>query len=910
MTGIRPNGVRSRVARSWRRLTGAAAVSALAFGLIAGGCCLVAVAGPRASAALRTTAFRQTVAAAPALDKAVVGTIDDDSLATALGGSLDAAQLAHLQRQLRENVSRFLPQASPASDWAGITTPFAGFADHSPEVSAGQGTQLELSYRGDLSAQARLVAGALPASPSAAGRQDVVPVAVTAATAARFSLRVGSRLALPGSTGISVVVSGIVAPKAPGSPFWQLDSIVTAPVLVTPADGAPYWQGGAFVAASALPVLSGRFSPPLIQVTWMLGLALSRLSPARAAVLAGSLPARLNQAGELEFASSQTVAAIGLSTGILPVLTQFASQESGVSDVLDLMSVSLAAVGAAVVLLAAWLMAAQRREEFAVLRARGASRWHLAAASLTGSAVAAVPGATLGIAAGVLLTPGPAAPLAWWLAGLTIAAALAGPVLITVRMQRGYAVPGRPDRPPRRIGAARRAVAEFALAAGSVGGLLVLRHQGAGPGGGLYASAAPILLAVPVAIVAIRVYPLALRPLLAIVSRRPGVTGFLGLARAARVSATTVLPVFAMVLALSLVSFAGMVRGAVSRGEVAASWQESGADAVVAVPGVLSRAQQRAVAAVPGVRRTAAFGLMTGTVGYASGGLTTLIADPAQYAALLADEPTAPAPASFTTWTARAAPGPVPVLASPAMAAELGHRAVPLDLTDGPRVVVRVAGVVPAASQVNAIGAESAAGYLVLPRAAVGTDAPAPSIMLLTGSDIDGGALTALARRWAHAGATVVLRGQLLAALQRAALQHDAYVELALGGVAAGIGCLLVLLLTLLLSASSRELTLARGAAMGLSPGQGRSLAVIELLPQLAAVLIGGLACGLALAPLLGPALSLSVFTGSSAGVRLQIEPLWLTATAIVLVVLAVATLTGQMALASRRTPRSLRIGG
>ncbi len=75
-----------------------------------------------------------------------------------------------------------------------------------------------------------------------------------------------------------------------------------------------------------------------------------------------------------------------------------------------------------------------------------------------------------------------------------------------------------------------------------------------------------------------------------------------------------------------------------------------------------------------------------------------------------------------------------------------------------------------------------------------------------------------------------------------------------------------MLLLSLLLSASSRRLALARMATMGLSAGQARLLGVPELLPELAAA-GGGL------------------------------------------VVLAIVILTGQTLLTDRNAARSLRLG-
>jgi hypothetical protein len=130
-----------------------------------------------------------------------------------------------------------------------------------------------------------------------------------------------------------------------------------------------------------------------------------------------------------------------------------------------------------------------------------------------------------------------------------------------------------------------------------------------------------------------------------------------------------------------------------------------------------------------------------------------------------------------------------------------------------------------------------------------------------------------------------------------------------LGGVAAGVYGLLVLLLSLLLTAAARTLALARMSTMGLTDGQARLLGVVELLPQLVAVLVGGLGCAVALVPLVGPALSLGVVTSSTSSIPLQVQPEWLVAAGLGLVVLAVVTLLGQTMLADRNAARSLRIG-
>jgi len=898
----------------WRLITGAASATAVAFCLVAFACTLVAVAGPRASAQLDTKAFRQLAATTPAADKTVMGTLDADTVGTALNKQVGAAQIDVFKADLRHNLEKTLPLAPAAADWDGLTTPFTGFAYHAGK-SGTKGGQLELVYRDNFSKNVRVVAGSLPAglpdtSPDAA---STVQIAVTTATAERFSLRVGSKVPLAG-TGLVLQVTGIVAPvHQRAAPFWTVDPVAAAPVLIQPQEGEPYWQGGAFVSAAQVGVLQNRFVATNIQVIWTFPLALDNLTAGQANRLALALPAALSTAGQLIFTGGNT-ASVNLSSGALALVGEFAAQRGAVGNLLNLMSVSLAVVGAAVVLLVAWLMAEKRREEFAVLRARGASRRQLAGVAFAGSAVAALPGVAAGVVVAVVLTPGTQPALSSWLAGLTVLVALAGPVLITVRMHRGYATASRPDQPAGRISSLRRLVAEAALALGSVGGLIALRHQGAAAphGGDLYASAAPILAAIPVAIVMLRLYPLLVLPLLRLAARRTGVTAFLGLARAARVSATAVLPAFAMVLALSLVSFAGMVRGAVVRGEVAQSWQAVGADAVVSLPNSMSAAQQHAIARLPGVERSVPVAISTAQSGPGAA-LAVVFADPAQYAALQAATPFGPVPASFANWRGGAGghtPGPVPALVSPGLTTQLVDKTLTLNLQFGQRLRVQGVGVGPAMSQVPGITGIDVGGYIVVPASAASRFAPPPSTMLVVGSNLDGSALAAVVARWHVAGTDVVRRAQLLSGLEQAPLQRGAYAELALGGVAAAIGCMLVLLLTLMLSGQSREMTLARATTMGLSAAQGRALALIEALPQILSVVVGGLVSALVLVPLVGPTLGLSVFTGSAASVSVRIEPAWLAGTAIALLVLAIVTVTGQMVLASRQAPRSLRIGG
>lgn len=888
----------------WRALAGSASVAAVALGLLACLCTLLAVAGPRAAAQLRTTAFRQFIAGAPALDKDVVGSVGDSVLGIGRPQGLTAGQIQLAGAELRRNL-RGLPLAGAAADWNSLTTPLLAVTDTAPAVRAVLPPKLELSYRNTLAANVRVVAGRLPGGHPGSGATTILQAAVTEATARRFGLDVGSRLVLPG-TGLELAVTGIVQPRDPAAPFWTADRTVATPVLEDATSVKPFWIGGAFIGAGAVGALQTRINISGTKVTFTFPLELGNLTSAQARALQPALAGALSTAGQITVGPAIPVS-ITLSSGVGQIIGEFAAGAASAGSVLDLLSISLAVLGAVLVLLAAWLLAQQRRQDFALLRARGAARRQLALQILATSAVVVVPGAAAGAATAVALTPAAPNPLSWWLAGLGVLASLAGPVLFTVRLHRGYAAPTRPDRPAGRLSSARRMVVEGALLLGAVGGLLVLRHQGTASGSpGAYPSAAPALLAIVVAVVVLRVYPLMVRGLLRVASRRAGPVAFLGLARAARVSASAILPAFAMVLALALVSFAGMVRGAVTRGEVAASWQQAGADAVISGTGPVSPALQQAVAAVPGVQHSAAVAIGAGELGSGQQ-FAVVFVDPARYAALIAATPLPSAPSRFVAAAGGRHPsGPVPALASPALAAQLGRAPVSVQVS-GQRAEVRVVGQAAAMSAITGIG--GGAGYLVLDRRVAGSAAGPPNALLVVGPALSRPRLAAAVRRYGP-GASIVFRSRLLAGLAAAPLRHGAYLALALGGVAAAICSLLVLLLSLLLSAQSRQRSLARMSTMGLSAAQGRLLALTETLPLLLAVLVGGAASAAALGPLIGPALSLASLTGSASGVPVLIEPAWLGATAAGLLALTIATLTGQTSVASRSAARSFQMEG
>lgn len=862
-----------RLRAAWASLVGSAGAAAAGLGLLVACCVFLATAAPRESLGLRTQALHRELAAASPLQHYVTGTVNYSGYASGFQAPPGATELAATRAELSAALRRDgLPLSDSGTGWTELATGLVPVTGLAPTVSAGlslRQPQMKVLYRDDLSRFARLVAGRLPGAPPAAA--DVLQVAVTTATAVRFGLHPGSRVGVGPLS--AIVVSGIVRPLMPQAPFWAAQPIAAAPILANKsANDPPYWTGAAFVGPQELSLLPGVFDPAAMNLSWSFPLALGSLTAAQASVLNEALVQAQTQPVLPSGSLNAGPEPITISSGIAGVLGGFVQQDGATGQVLDMLSVSLAVVGAVVVLLGAYLVAERRRREFATLRARGASTGELGLLALRTAATVVVPAAVVAGAAAVALTPTGWGPLAWLLPGLTVAVALASLPSISMWQHRRLR-PAAAAEPAGRRSLGPRLAAEVALVAAAAGGLAVLAQSGgsAPSGVAVYPSLAPVLVAVPAAILVMRLYPPVLRVLRRVTGIRSGTAGFVGFTRAATAPVAAVLPVFALVLALSVVAFGAMVGSAVSGGETAASWQRTGADAIIDASTstrTLDSAARHAIAAVPGVEHTAGILVLPGSAGGQA--LTVAAVDPSQYAALIAATPDPPFAAASLAGPA-AGRSPVPALVSPAAAQLVGRRSA-LGVGTG-QIDIRTVGTAP---RLPGVGA----GLLVvIPVSALGAGPPPPTILLAVGPHLDGSRLEAVVRRVVP-GSVVTLRSAVLASLAAAPVSSGASAAIALGTVAAAALCALVILVGVLLSAPARDVTLARLRVLGLAPRQAGWLVVAEVLPAIVAGAAGGIACALAMAPLLGTSIDLSVFTGEPGGAGLRPQPVVLAATA------------------------------
>ena len=251
-----------RPALSGRNRIGTAAVgngvaAFAALGILVLVTVFVAVALPRANLGYRTRVLRQTFSAASPEQTAVLADADITGLTQSVFNTaqaiLSVGQVSLDGNWMADSLRRVgLPLAPAAAQWAGVTAS-AGQLSGAPRPVPGSMAppQLELLYRSPLGSNARLVAGSLPAGFAGQGGDAAFEVAVTAATAARLGLHVGSRLQAAGQ---ALVVTGIIQPVNPGSSFWTVDSSAPVPALTYPNPNAPpFLSTAAFVGAARSP---------------------------------------------------------------------------------------------------------------------------------------------------------------------------------------------------------------------------------------------------------------------------------------------------------------------------------------------------------------------------------------------------------------------------------------------------------------------------------------------------------------------------------------------------------------------------------------------------------------------------------------------------------------------------------
>ncbi|MFF5402291.1 FtsX-like permease family protein [Streptomyces misionensis] len=700
-----------------------------------------------------------------------------------------------------------------------------------------------------LAEHARVRTGRLPRAdrPVDAATTEV-EAAVTTATADRLHITAGSviHVPAPGRPPLRARVTGILLPRDPGGAYWSTVPRLRTPALMTvPTPGADpprYWLGGLLLPQGAAPALLATSADPVRY--WFLAPDPGALHAHDLGALKSAVAALESGPGLRRARAATADDGTGVTTQLDDTLASFARLRSGIAPLVSLAGAGAATVVAVVLLMAGALAADRRHAELALLRARGAALPALAGRLLAETSVIAVPAGALGLLAALLAVPAGRTGYALAAAGaVTLTACAALPLRAawahrTVRSSVPRADPAtvRPSR--------RRTIAELTVLVLAAGAVEALRRRGAT--GDQLVALAPVLIGVVAALIVLRLTPFLLRRLTGPAGRLRGAVVPLSLARASRARSSAVLPLLALLTALTTAAFGGSVLAGVAAARDRAALLAVGADARVASDAPLPTATAARVRAVPGVRSVAPVGIDYQAKPMDGQDSVPLISvDPASYGRLATHTGLGP----FRAPELRPAGGTLPALASPSVAARYGtRRPFTVRLQDGGSVTVRIALVR------DATPALPGADFLVVDRAGLTAPADRPTALFLTGDGLTASAL----RRAAGTPATVQLRATERARYARSPLQSGAE-DVYTAAVAAGAGfAVLALLLSLLRAAPERAALLARLRTMGLTRAEGRRLLVLESLPQSALAAAAGALTGWATTRLLSPALDLT----------------------------------------------------
>ncbi len=787
---------------------------------------------------------------------------------------------------------------------------------------------LQLRYQAGLLDEVRWVQGRAPGD-GTAGEPDgssssPLAIALDQGVASTLDMRVGDRILLTpdeeSSTGggnVTVVVSGLFVPDNPTALPWGHDPLMLSPGSeFTPAGElfAEYATG--LVDRDQLAALGGVTSA--LEFDWHYPLRTQPLDATNVAEVLAAVEQVTAQG--LTFPPPPrgipilgTTPSVTVTSGVPDVLRVYVYQAATAQGVAALVLTGLFVLALLVLGLATQLSIQRRRLALALARDRGASPGQLVGVLAIEAAMVAVPAALAGYALAVGVVPDGTAPLSVVLVILLVLGCVAFVALGGWRAQRAGAA--RREDVVVAHGSKRRAAAEVLVVLLAVGGLILLRRRGVGDngaGGDPFLATVPVLLALSMGVLALRAYPLLLRPLVRLVGRGAGVVSFLSLARAVRQPFTTTLPLAVLLLGLGFSVFASAVETTVDRGQEDAAWRAVGAD--FRLESSAFRAGQVArISSTAGVTSTvSAFAPDAPALVPEDGNrlpVRFLAVDPVAYSGLLEDAPTGLAPRADLAAVdgSNATPsGVIPALVSPGVAAA-GDGPLNINLGNGVgEQDIRVVGVL------DEFPTDEGEEFVVVDLAALRVANGAPVRPTELYVDAPASAAGEITQRADDLGQPILVTGR---AQTLADISHSPFVEgtvtaFRLGSVAAAGYCLLAMSLTLVLTAHSRTRLLAALRTLGVSRRQARSLMALELTPMVAVVVLTGLAVGVALPYLLVPVVDLTPFTGGSAPPVIRVDPLLAGALAlglVVVVTVAAAVTTGLER--QRRLGEAARIG-
>jgi putative ABC transport system permease protein len=826
---------------------------------------LVAIAGPHLVLRTLDSGAAETVAAA--------GSRADLLAIAAVGYSpgyvTTGAQAISLAGDLPARLPAGLRAVNDEVDLTVATSPLAVRTTDSTPTDNEQTSIAMLTEQN--AAELTVTAGTMPKTNS----DGVVPVVVSGAIAKARGLTVGSELDVALGqrsevTGKELLVTlrvvGLVTTETP-------EDWVDAPNVWTPFErpnslwAPPLYRFTVLTDAAGIDAISQRTGQPVTALIRM------HISPDRLTYkLATTVPdevAALN-ANSRSLAGDSGVT-LGVRSDIGQVLAPYPTQAKAALAQMSVMLAGVLGIAGTALLLLTRLLVLRRQREYALERARGSSVISTGFRAALESVIVAAIGVTLGcLVALVFIGQVEWDPLP--IVVVAVIAVLASPLqamALARSMWRGVREPAnRRDRQRiARRGKARRftlellVVALAALALVGVRGrnIALTRTDGIDP----LLAATPLLLAAAITLVVIRIFPLPIRLIVAAARPSRGVLGLMGAVRAQ--FALAPLPIFALMLGVSLTVSGGLLVDTVRSGMDEASWQRVGADARIAV--APDEAPLSELRSAPGVTAAASYVARPAVgvdLGPSSTSLTIIGIDN-EYPDVVDALPGLSGESLRGLAMPTAAGDPLSIVVDQATAKQLSG--VDIVMYYGPSYV-----------PLHVIGTTSIAptGYLAGPFAYVNLEALAAVLPTPfdTGSVLVVGPGTDAAVNAANLPADSALtRAVWIQNRESLALVSGVQLTLLWAVIAAAALSTVALIATVIRGSRERGQSLSLLRTLGMRRRFGWWLALSELAPILIAAVLGGIVAGVVIVFALEPALGLDVLAGGLSIPDPSIEP-------------------------------------
>jgi len=737
---------------------------------------------------------------------------------------------------------------------------------------------VQFGYSAD--AEVVLVDGRIPGPPPSTadttGVGAVTPpteVAISQEMADAFDLGIGYHLQVTTSVGESLIleVVGTVAPKDPEADIWTHFPEFTAPSAATGGAGPDVLRGTIMLSLETFAGVTESLRTPFagnVRIT----VDPDKMTLNLAHAVAGELKNLSSDAKDLLDPDAGT--AVTVHTGLDEALEQYPPRARAALAQMSIIIAGVVSVAAVVIALMAALLLSRRERDIALERARGASAGSVALRLIVESLIITAVGLTVGMVGAALLPSGVSlsSGLVYVVALVSV---LSSPVLGGLQARGTWT--GRREAANRQDRAkvakarnARRVTLEVLTIVVAAAAVVSLRGRGVlqtiTTGVDPFLAATPVLLALAIVIIVIRLYPIPMAVIQFFAKRTRGVAGVLTLAKSRE--RIPVLPLLALTLAISIAVGGGLLVSSVQAGQEQASWQRVGADVRID-----SEVTDEQAANLESKGLTVSRGLYKAVATLAFGGdygEANVLAMDKNYLTILTMSGVEDVSSLQKLYDAAAkiAPGdPIPAQASQEIIDEDVHTdsALYIGRTYVPFDIIGLAEITPD-------GWSDGPPYLLMPaEQLMASEFETP--VTLTLAFVSGpGAAEAVAAETGIDPTTVTTRDGWLAAMQDSALIGGVERAIAIAVAAVGLLAAVALMVTILRGVRERGRALSMLRTQGMGSGYGWWLALAELAPLTLAAVLGGVVGGFAIMALLGSTLGLSLLSGGLTDPPLEID--------------------------------------